>query len=168
VTFTGSPDQITALRQAASGSGIVPWVLDYDRREETFFLWLAAPQGSRRGLSIPAAHRLARQLREAEWELPETAVARAALVHAVPFDLQALMPVPGPILRLGPDNPAALRWLWEHWGTTWELRRVELVEDTPDRFAVRFFSADWTPWPALRQIQMRWPELTLRVTVEYG
>jgi hypothetical protein len=155
VTFTGSPDQITALRQAASGSGIVPWVLDYDRREETFFLWLAAPQGSRRGLSIPAAHRLARQLREAEWELPETAVARAALVHAVPFDLQALMPVPGPILRLGPDNPAALRWLWEHWGTTWELRRVELVADTPDRFAVRFFSADWTPWPALAAITAR-------------
>ncbi|HYZ24993.1 MAG TPA: hypothetical protein VE690_22860 [Rhodopila sp.] len=67
VTFRGPADAILALKQTAAGSGLVPWIYDYDRREETFFLWLAAPQRGRRGLSIAAAHHLARQLREAEW-----------------------------------------------------------------------------------------------------
>jgi hypothetical protein len=33
---------------------------------------------------------------------------------------------------------------------------------------VRFLSADWTPWPMLRQIQSQWPELTVKVQVDYG
>ncbi|HYZ21807.1 MAG TPA: hypothetical protein VE690_06575 [Rhodopila sp.] len=74
----------------------------------------------------------------------------------------------GAILRLGPDDPDALRWLWEHWGTTWSLRRVEMVHYAAEHFAVRFCSADWPPWLVLRQIQSQWPELTLTVKVEYG
>ena len=84
----------------------------------------------------------------------------------MPFDLQAL--VPGSILWLGPDDPAALRWLWAHWGTTWTLRRAELLRDEPARFAVRFYSADWTRWPVLAHIQSQWPALTLKVQVDYG
>jgi hypothetical protein len=29
------------------------------------------------------------------------------------------------VLRLGPDDPAAIAWLWQSWGTTWALRGVE-------------------------------------------
>jgi hypothetical protein len=32
----------------------------------------------------------------------------------VAFDLHALRRVPGGDLRLGPDDPEALRWLWEN------------------------------------------------------
>ena len=169
VTFAGPREAIAALKQKAAGSGVVPWVYDYDRREEAFFLWLAAPQDRRRGLSIPAAHMLARQLREAEWQLHETAAARSGGAGGlVPFDLHALRPVPGEVLRLGPDDPAALRWMWEHWGTTWTLRRVEQVHDEAERLAVRFFSADWTPWPVLAHVQKQWPQLSLTVHVDYG
>lgn len=168
VTFNGPAAAIAALKAEAAGSGLVPWIYDYDRREEAFFLWLAAPHSGRRGLSIAAAHSLARQLREAEWTLHETAAARAGMGRAVPFDLHALAPVPGAVLRLGPDDPDALRWLWEHWGTTWTLRRVELMADTPARFAVRFFSADWTPWPVLRLIAARHPDLHMTVDVDYA
>jgi hypothetical protein len=168
VTFTGAPERIAALKAAAAGSGLVPWIYDYDRREETFFLWLASPHGGRRGVPVRAAHALAKQLREAEWALHETAAARAGMTRAVPFDLHALVPVPREVLRLGPDDPEALRWLWENWGTTWTLRRVEMVTDAPRCFAVRFFSADWTPWPVLRQVQSQWPEITVTVQVDYG
>jgi hypothetical protein len=169
VTFAGPATLIAALKRAAAGSGLVPWIYDYDRREETFFLWLATPKGGRRGLSIPAAHHLARQLREAEWLLHETAAAQAGRAGGtVPFDLHALVPVPGAILRLGPEDPAGLRWLWQHWGTTWTLRRVETVRDEAGYFAVRFYSADWTPWPVLRHIQTQWPALTFEVRVDYG
>ncbi len=34
------------------------------------------------------------------------------------------MPVPGEILRRGPDDRQSLAWLWAHWGTTRELRHV--------------------------------------------
>jgi hypothetical protein len=37
VTFTGPEDQLVSLRKAAAGSAIVPWIIDYDRREEDFF-----------------------------------------------------------------------------------------------------------------------------------
>jgi hypothetical protein len=53
-------------------------------------------------------------------------------------------------------------------GTTWSLRRVEMVHYAAEHFAVRFCSADWPPWLVLRQIQSQWPELTLTVKVEYG
>jgi hypothetical protein len=56
VTFTGPEDQLVSLRKAAAGSAIVPWIIDYDRREEDFFHWLAAPKNGRRGVSVAAAH----------------------------------------------------------------------------------------------------------------
>ena len=57
---------------------------------------------------------------------------------------------------------------WENWGTTWTLCRVVPLSDAAERFAVRFFSADWTPLPVLRQIQSQWPEITMTVQVNYG
>jgi hypothetical protein len=71
--------------------------------------------------------------------------------------------VPASVLRLGPDDPAALAWLRHHWGTTQTLRQV--AEDigaaargrpVPSEvvFAITFWSADWRPWRALAMPQM--------------
>ncbi len=64
-----------------------------------------------------------------------------------PFNLHRLVPVPARILALGADDPAALLWLREHWGTTRPLRLVEVLASVGNkrlrrsaRFAVRFVS----------------------------
>jgi hypothetical protein len=85
------------------------------------------------------------------------------------------------MLRLGPDDPAALAWLWEHWGTTQPLRHVaENVvagRDAPyrsrlpvehDAIHVTFWSADWTPWRALESLAERWQGLRFDVCPTYG
>jgi hypothetical protein len=166
MTFTGPEDQLVSLRKAAAGSAIVPWLIDYDQREEDCFHWLAAPKNGRRGVSVAAAHTMAKQLREAEWQMHETASARWSLSRVVPFDLHALAPVPGEVLRLGPDDPASLRWMWRNWGTTWTLRRVEEVQSRAGTWSVRFFSTDWSPWPVLALINQRW-RVNAQVTASY-
>jgi hypothetical protein len=98
---------------------------------------------------------LAGQLREAVGRRHERAVSRIGLSQACPFDLHALIPVPGHMLQLGPDDPLALAWLWEHWGTTQPLRHVaeDIVAGQDARlrsglaagheaFDVTFWSAD--------------------------
>lgn len=149
ITFTGTPEQLTALKEAAAGSGIVPWVYDYDRMQEDWFHWLAGPPHR---MKTSTARILSRQMRDATWEMHESAVGLVGRSKAVPFDLHALCPVPWEILRLGPDDPAALRWMWENWATSWPLRRVEVAEDELKRWVVRLCSADWTCWPILRGI----------------
>jgi hypothetical protein len=107
---------------------------------------------------------MAKQLREVEWQMHETAAARWSLSRAVPFDLHALLPVPGEVLRLGPDDPASLRWMWRNWGTTWTLRRLEEAESRVGTRAVRFISADWSPWPVLERTRERFGvRFTVRV-----
>jgi hypothetical protein len=96
------------------------------------------------------------------WEQHEDAVSRVGASKACPFDLHALAPVPFPILRLGPDDPKAMAWMWEHWGTTWSLQRVERLP-CPAGLKVGFFSADWSPWSAVRTCRERWPGLTFEV-----
>ena len=44
-----------------------------------------------------------------------------------PLHLNALVPVPDKLLRLGPEDPAVLAWLWENWRTTRMLRDVALA-----------------------------------------
>ena len=88
--------------------------------------------------------------------------------ESCPLDLNALVQVPDKLLRLGPEDPAVLAWLWENWGTTWMLRDVALapvgragVVAAPghDGVSYRFWSADWTPWRALATVRTRWPAL---------
>ena len=90
--------------------------------------------------------------------------------QACPFDLHALVPVPAIMLQRGPDDPAALAWLWQHWGTTEALRHVSIdrtaetaarraLAPGEDAFVVTFWSADWTPWQALARIATEWPRL---------
>jgi len=192
LAISGPADRIAAFRAAAAGAGIVPWHLDLDHMEEDCFLLLASPTSLRgsptppealpgwpslRGsptLRVAGARVLAGQLREAVARRHGIAVARVGRSEACPFDLHALLPVPEAILRLGPDDPAALAWLWAHWGTTQALRRVALdhgaAEDPRRRpppgeaaWHLTFWSADWTPWHALARLAEIWPSLRFAV-----
>jgi hypothetical protein len=160
-----------------AGAGTVPWHLDLDRIEEDCFHLLAAPPTpQRRTLSLPGARILAGQLRAAVARRHELAVARVGMSRARPFDLHALVPVPEEMLRLGPDDPAALAWLWEHWGTTHALRQVVKDAGEAERrppgpgdavFCLTFWSADWTPWRALGAAAARWPSLRFDIRPSY-
>jgi len=180
LTVSGPADALTAFRAAAAGAGTLPWTLDFDQTEEDLFHTLVAPQPpQRRRLSVAGARALARQLREAAEQRHARAAARVGRSRACPFDLHALVPVPDAVLRLGPDHPDALAWLWAHWGTMETLRHV-----TEDRFAalgrhpvrrrdpgvlhLSFWSADWTPWRALAQVAARWPALRFDTRPTYG
>ena len=175
--ITGTSGDIAALRHAAAGAGIIPWQLDLDRAEEDFFHLLVAPAApQQRSLSLDGARILSRQLRDAVERRHQIAVARVGRSRACLFDLHALLPVPDAILRLGPDEPETLAWLWEHWGTPEGLRHV--AEDPashlrqkgasePANFAVTFWSADWTPWRALATLERRWPALRFAVRPSY-
>ena len=133
-----------------------------------------APAGSLtapgRSLSLAGARILAGQLRDAAARRHALAIAQVGHSRACPFDLQALIPVPDAMLPRGPDDPAALAWLWTHWGTTQTLRHV--AEDAAAGAArqtraapgeavwvLTFWSADWTPWRALAQLSAGWPTL---------
>ena len=133
----------------------------------------AAPIGQARRLSLEGARMLAAELRDAVARRHALAVARVGRDRTCCFDLHVLVPAPGDILRLGPDHPEALQWLWTHWGTTDALRRVVPAPDRDETAPVRtvwrisFWSADWTPWRALATIRGRFPELRFDVQPHY-
>jgi hypothetical protein len=127
-----------------------------------------APPAHLRAVSLSGARILARRLREAAWAQHEEAVSQVGISRACPFDLPRLVPVPFDILRLSDDDPRAIAWLWENWGTTWPLRRVEAVATTDDdTFQVRFCSADWVPWQAIVRLQACCPALRFAVSATY-
>ncbi len=178
LAISGPEAKVAAFRAAAAGAGIIPWQLDVDALAEDWFLLLAAPPApQQRTVSLAGARVLAGQLREAVAARHAAACARVGRSRACPFDLHALLPLPGAILRLGPDHPDALAWLWRHWGTTEALRHV--AED-PDAardplhaaageavFRVDFWSADWTPWRALLRLRAAWPALRFDIRPSY-
>jgi hypothetical protein len=130
LTVTGPVAELAAFQAAAAGAGVIPWQLDPDRLAEDFLhLLIAPPPPHQRSLSVAGARILAGQLRDAVARRHDLAVARVGQSKACPFDLHALVPVPETILRRGPDDPFSLAWLWQHWGTTRELRHV--AEDPP-------------------------------------
>ncbi len=174
---TGAGAQVSAFRDTASGAGTIPWRLDLDSLEEDWFHLLVNPAS--RSLSLAGARALAGQLRDAVERRHAIAAARVGRSRACPFDLHALVPVPADILRLGPDHPDALAWLWRHWGTTQLLRHVApdiagkpWVGHQPnageDELRLGFWSADWTPWRALAQIRADWPNLRFAVQPDYA
>jgi hypothetical protein len=178
LTVTGPVDGVATFAQAAAGAGVIPWALDLDRLAEDFFYALVAPPApQQRSLSLPGARILAGQLGEAVARRHALATARVGHSRVCPFDLQALLPVPATLLRGGPDDPAALAWLWRHWGTTAALRHVRPITDSvPDEpplppgkaaFRVSFWSADWTPWRALVQLAEQWPALRFTLQPRY-
>ncbi|WP_420608286.1 hypothetical protein [Novosphingopyxis sp.] len=164
--MTGPSAPLTAFRDAAAGAGVIPWTLNLDRVEEDAFLRLAAsPQ---RSLSLEGARLLAGELRDAVGRRHARAVAQVGCSRACPFDLHALVPVPGNLLRLDSDDPEALAWLWTHWGTTAALRHVALrPAEEADALRVSFWAADWTPWRAIATVREAWPGLRFDVRPVY-
>ena len=171
----GAVEAVARFRTAAAGSGVVPWVLDLDQLEEDFFLPMAAPAADGvRAISLAGARILSRRLRDAIARTDEKALIRARTDRNCPFDLHRLLPIPEPILRLGPDDPTARAWLWTHWGTPRPLRRVRALP-APEhrrrgtgRMRVEIWSADWSPWQALRRLRADWPDLRLDLRPDYG
>ena len=172
--ISGTPTDVGRFRQAAAGAGIIPWHLDFDRMEEDYFHLLVAAE--QRSLSIAGTRIFARQLREAVARRHNLAVSRVGQSWACPFDLHALIPVPPVILALGPDEPQSRAWQWEHWGTTEALRHVVQHASPPAdaktdegkaTFCLSFWSADWTPWRALKDLGLRWPALRFDIRPSY-
>jgi hypothetical protein len=178
LTVTGPADGVTMFARAAAGAGVIPWALNLDRLAEDLFLRLVAPPApQQRSLSLPGARILAGQLCTVAAARHALAVALVGRSRACPFDLHALLPVPATLLQGGPDEPAALAWLWTHWGTTAALRHVRPITDSvPDGpplqpseavFRVSFWSADWTPWRALAQLTAQWTALRFTLQPRY-
>lgn len=169
----GPAAAMAVFRDAAAGAGVIPWHLNFDRVEEDVFLRLAAPNGQARTLSLEGARMLAAELRDAVARRHALAVVRVGQDQTCCFDLHALVPVSGEVLRLGPDHPKALHWLWTHWGTTDALRRVALASDRDETapaetvWRISLWSADWTPWRALAAIRARFPQLGFDMQPHY-
>ena len=158
LTVSGPPGEVARFRAAACGTNAVPWHLDLEHEEQR----LLAPMA---GLGAEA-RTLARELREVIAARHDRVRTGWAGPGSCPLDLHRLIPVPDEILRLGEDAPAARCWLRTHWGTLQPLRRVQLSDGRTDRRLRRaarvqyeFFSADWTPWQAIRRLRQEWPTL---------
>jgi hypothetical protein len=172
---SGPAEQVAGFRDAAAGAGVIPWQRDLGRMEEDWFLQLVAPADGARAISLQGARILARRLRDAVAANQQRALVRMATDRSCPFDLQRLLPIPPGLLPLGPEDPAAQAWLWAHWGTTRALRQVREVpaprdgrRRKMDQMAVEFWSADWSPWQALRRLRRAWPDLTLALRPDYA
>ena len=173
----GAPAEVAAFRAAAAGAGVIPWQHDLGPAAEDWFHRLAAPPApQRRSLSLEGCRILAGQLRDAAEARQRRVAERASTSRACPLDLHRLLPVPGQLLKLGPNHPETLAWLWQQWGTTQALRGVVAlpvarpgrpVRQDPGLLWLGFWAADWTPWRALLSLRERWPALRLAVTPRY-
>lgn len=159
----GPAEPLAAFARAATGSGAIAWHLDLDQAEEDWFHRLAAQPD---GLGAPGARILAGQLRERVARRSAQATARIGHSTACPFDLNALVPIPDPILRRGPDAPETRDWLWQNWGTPHPLRHVSRAPH-PENLRLSFWSADWSPWRALATIAAAWPSLSFHLRPSY-
>lgn len=175
LTVSGPVAAMAGFREAAAGSGVVPWRYDLDRMQEDWFLGLAAPPDGERAITLQGARILARRLRDAVAVNQQRAMARMATDRRFPFDLHRLLPIPAPILQLGPEEPEAQAWLRARWGTTRALRHIRELPAVGDRrrrrmseMRLEFWSADWSPWSALLQLRQAWPSLTFDLVPDYA
>lgn len=165
LTITGPAADLARFRDAAAGSGVIPWDRDYDALVERFTVLMIQPGPTGRPpVSFAEARRLAERLRLLFHHDDQAALARYYRSRACPFDLHRLLPVPDAILRHGDDAPAAEAWLWNHWGTSWPLRRVRDITshyraDPSTTRIFDFWSADWSPWRAIASLADAWPSL---------
>ena len=176
LTVTGPAHDIDAFQKAAAGAGAIPWVYpDLELLEEDRFARLLHPPDGSPGLSLMGARSLASQLRTAMEANQRRVVALAGHSRVCPLDLHTLLPVPDGILQLGPDDPESLVWLRTEWGVVRALRHVRLRAANADRRLRRsgrleyaFWSADWTPWAAIRTLRQRFSTLVLDIRPDYG
>lgn len=166
LTVSGPAAEVALFREAARGTGGVPWHLDLDAEEARIF----APMAS----GGAEARMLARQIREILAARHDRVMTRWAERGGCPFDLHRLIPIPDHILRLGEDDPSSQDWLRTHWGTTRALRAVRIRDEGADRrlrrkaeIVYEFRSADWTPWQAILRLRRAWPKLLFVVQPRY-
>jgi hypothetical protein len=159
---------------AAAGPGEIPWHLDLDRMEEDWRLQLLAPPEGPPAISPAGARLLARRLRDAAGANQAALLARAGTDRRCPFDLHRLLPVPDALLRRGPEDAEARAWLWRRWGTLRALRQVRALPSGDGRLTrsarieLEFWSADWSPWQALRRLRRGWPLLIFDLRPDYA
>jgi hypothetical protein len=170
LTISGPAETVKNFAAAARGSGVIPWQLDFAAIEEEVFTRAVSQPVRERNLTVEGCRILARQFRERVEAYHARAVALVGRGFACPFDLYALLPIPEPILQLGPTDPAARAWLAARWGVTDRLRQVALREHaTTGRRLPRgravigygFFTPGETPHAAIAQLVPRWPALRL-------
>lgn len=168
LTVSGLADSVQAFAAAARGAGVTPWQLDFAALEEDVFVRAVSQPANRRHLTVTGCRILARQFRERVEAHQARAAALVGCSLACPLDLHALVPVPEPILLLGPAHPTSLAWLAAHWGVTERLRQVAVRAKAtigrrlPAGHAVigyGFFTSGETPDAAVSRCTARWPGL---------
>jgi hypothetical protein len=165
---TGPAETVQDFREAARGSGIIPWATDSHDVEAFVFDLAASQPPALRTLSMEGCRMLARQFRE-RFEAHHLRAAEAVeRSRACPLDLNALLPVPAAILRLGATDPAAVAWLTTHWGVADRLRQAaERADLGPGRRLPRghgtagygFFTGGDTPGAVIAPLRAQWPGL---------
>ena len=175
LVIIGPAFEIAEFCAVAAGPGGIPWAYpDLDYEEDDRYLALVNPPDGSLGLRPAAARILARELREAVFQHQGKVRAQAGVGRICPFDLRALIPIPAEILDLGPDHKNAHAWLRAHWGVVMALRKIRLVaagckklRGKNEQLSIEFWSADWTPWPAVTALRQRFPGLIFSVTPDY-
>lgn len=175
LTVSGPAKFMAEFRRDATGPGLLPWHYPVEQMEQDWFLELAAPpEGEAPAISQAGARILSRRLGEALAARHLRVLESAEQAWTCPFDLHRLLPVPGRILALGPEDPESRAWLWTHWGTSRALRHVRLLPDRPDgrrklsdQMRVEFWSADWSPWRALQRLRRQRPTLLFDLRPDY-
>jgi hypothetical protein len=171
LAVSGPAGEVAAFAAAARGAGVIPWRLDLDAVEEGVFALAVAEAPEQRSLDVAGCRLLARQFRDRVAARQARAAALVGRSRACPLDLHALLPIPEPVLQLGPSHPEALAWLRGHWGTTDGLRRV-VTRDRPGlgrrlpcgHGAVGYgfhTAAGEAPGAALARLGQDWPTLRL-------
>ena len=167
LSISGPASDMQRFQAAALGTNAAPWHLDLDDEEARLFAPMAAGGAD--------ARILARELREIIAERHDRVLASWSAPGTCPLDLHRLIPIPSAILALGEHDPAARRWLEEHWGTMLPLRQVRVLDGLDDkrlrraaRVTIEFFSADWTPWQAIQRLRLDWPTLAFDLRPSYG
>ncbi len=168
LTISGPDAMVALFREAARGSGILPWRLDAARIEEDIFNLAASQPKAIRSLTVEGCRILARQFRERVEARAARAAGLAGVSRACPFDLHALLPVPSDILVYELTHPKAQAWLRDHWGLSDAPRQVVLRPQAtvgkrlPTGHAVLgygFFTGGETPHAAVAKIAAVWPDL---------
>lgn len=162
---TGPDKALQEFVMAAEGPGVVLWERPAGE-DQAYWSALLLRGGAP---SAKAANKLARRLEDKLWSRIEdarTAVDRG--LWSVPLDLNALIPVPRKVQRAG-WHGVGRAWCWEHWGTSWPLRKVRFrFEHRRKRGSTGiqvaavydFLSGDWSPWRAFVRLPTAWPQLT--------
>ncbi|WP_284236254.1 hypothetical protein, partial [Gluconobacter cerinus] len=114
LTVTGSEAVLARFQAAAAGTGRLSWGPDVTSRED---LSRSFPVGDARTAALIG------QIVQSHTVLLE----REAGSGSVPFDLNALCPMPLNLLSLGPASSMTQAWLWEHWGTSRPLQQVDVM-----------------------------------------